>query len=468
MADPRSALKDSASAESAICNPSEKAQRAFETAISHSAIRNPQSAIYLWLLLPLLAFAWFWAWRAGMITGGDSDQWEREINQGYWFRRRQMFSFAAMQLAFTLGRAWAGWSSRRAIQFVSCLAGALAMLALARLVRGRPRPALAFSIVATAGFTTIFYGHIETYAQPVVALLLHLLAIRNVLQRRWPPWTVAATFCLVLFFHLVILFALPATLGVLALEIRRRGAGRRAWLPVAAAALPGAAFWWAITSRHWGAGELVGPHFIALLPDLARHPWIIFTHANVPTKLRFLFWDGGFTALVAFGVFARALWRPRRDPFLFYLALYFVCFLGFTAVWNPDAVERDFDLFCFPWVIAAVGVAWSAHRLPWRPVLLGLIFGVNAYLFLTRTVSFADLPQRGAGTILFESAIPTDALMIRMDDEFALYPVNRAVPSGVHPVTVKGRGRILRRWVNLRPGETVRLYLDASGLHINP
>ena len=31
---------------------------------------------------------------------------------------------------------------------------------------------ISFLVVATAGFTTLFYGHIETYAQPVAATFI--------------------------------------------------------------------------------------------------------------------------------------------------------------------------------------------------------------------------------------------------------------------------------------------------------
>jgi hypothetical protein len=415
--------------------------------------------------IPLAAFAWFWLWRSGVWCGGDSEHWEREINHGVWLRRRQMLSFASFQFVFTLGQ-WLGgwWSARGAIHLVSCAAGALALLPLWRLLRGRPQAPLAFAIVATAGFTTIFYGHIETYAQPVAALLLHLLALWRTHQRRWRPWTVAATFCLVMVFHLVILFALPATLVILAYEIRRRDDPWREAFAVALAALPGLLFWVGISRYMLGEGELVGPHFAALLGEILRRPWVLLSAPSNPLKLNFMFWDGGAAVLVALGVFARALRRPLRESFTTILFLYFLCFMGFFAIWNPDAGERDFDLFCFPWVIATLAAAWHAGELPWRPVLVGVILGVNAWLFLTRTAVFADLPNRGAGTILFEHTMPADSALVMLDDSFRIFPTNRGVPAGGHVVRATIGPRVWRRALNLRPGETVRLRLTPQGL----
>lgn len=357
------------------------------------------------------------------------------------------------------------------------------MLIAWRLTRGQRRAPLAFALFATGGFTTIFYGHIETYAQPVALLLLHLLAVHRTARRRWPPWTVAATFSLVMAFHLVIIFALPAVLAVLYLEVGRSCrewpkpessqlpyhrkkplSARAAWLSVFLAFLPGVILWYVVSLGLLGEGELIGPHFSVPPAELPSRPWILFTQPALPFKLRFAWWNGGAAAFAAVWLFARTLARPRRDPYLFYLFLYFICFIGFTLLWNPDASDRDFDLFCFPWVVACLAVARGWRRLPWRPVAVALILAVNAWLFVTRTVAFADLQHRGSGAIIFTSVYPFPDLLVRMDNGIQLYPVNRHVPAGSHEILVREGQRLLRTTIDLRDGQTCRLRLDAAGL----
>ena len=113
-------------------------------------------------------------------------------------------------------------------------------------------------------------------------------------------------------------------------------------------------------------------------------------------------------------------------------------------------------------------MAARVEDLPWRPLAVGLILGVNAYLFITRTAVFADLPHRGNGTIYLESTVPADRNLIRLDNEFQLFPVNRYIPAGGHELTVGDldRHRTLRRMIYLRPGETVWLRLKPGGLEI--
>jgi hypothetical protein len=343
--------------------------------------KDRRREFWWWLAIGLLSFLWFWFWRSNVLSGGDSEQWEREIGAGVWLRKRQMLSFATLQLAYRLGRVLFEASPHRAISFVSCLAGALAVLVLWRMFRGRPHTSVAILVTATAGFATLFYGHVETYAQPVAALLFHLLTLQRVTEGRWRPWTAVATFGLALAFHLVALFALPALALFLICELRRPAVSRRDWRNVLLAAIPAGLFWLAITRRHYGGGELVGPHFIQPLGELIRHPWYVFTRNTAAEKWLFVIWNGGVTPFFALWIFARAI-RPRRqgkkrDPLTLTLLAYFVCFLGFFAVWNPDAQTRDFDLFCFPWVIASVAVSRRVMELPARAVWVGLILGVN-------------------------------------------------------------------------------------------
>jgi len=410
----------------------------------------------LWILIPLAGFAWFWFWRASQWTGGDAEQWEREIHYGVWWRKRQMLAFASMQLIHHITRAAAGWSSRLAINLYSCLAGALGLLASWRMHAGRgARPgeeAAAFLVIATAGFTTVFYGHIETYAGSVAALLLHLLAIQRSTEERWPAWTIAATFSLVVFFHLAILFALPAMLIIQAVELRRRRLGAQGWVECAFAISPAAALWIAVRYLGLGHGELVIPfNWVHPPAEMLLRPWLVFTGQDWAVKGTFVLWNAGAAAPLALWVFGR---YGREDRFTLYLLAIFICLIVFTLVWAPFAELADFDLFCYPWVVAVVAVSRWVMRLRLRALLLGLILGVNFYLWLARPAQFARIGRRGHGTIVWEEAGRDPEVLVLLDDWLRLEKVNRYVPEGAHKLALRRPGRKhVERIVIVHPGE---------------
>ena len=410
---------------------------------------------WLWILIPVVSFAWFWFWRSSQWSGGDSEQWEREINNGVWWRKRQMFSFGCMQLAFQITNWLWGWTALMAINAVSCLSGSLTLLCVWRLFRGRPYAGWSFALVATAGFTTLFYGHIETYAQPVAALFLHLLALERTIAGKWRPWTLVLTWCLMMAFHLAAIFLLPAFVCIVLIEVRRQKLGLPEIREVIKAFIPGALFLYAVYGPlDWGGGELVGPHFICPLDKLLTHPWVIFTDEHLGVKFWFLVWNGGVAGLLVFWVFARELFPGRRDRFTLCLLAYFLCFMGFYAIWHPEAGELDFDLFCFPWVIAVVAVARHVMMLRGRGFWVGLILGVNLYLWSTRPLVCANIGHRGTGTILFERlGIPKERLVL-LDERIRLRPVNRYVMEGMHQVSGYFGLKRVNRIINMRPGET--------------
>lgn len=428
--------------------------------------QRPSGAL-IWIFLPLFAFAWFWVWRSNQYTGGDSEYWEREIAWGRWWRKRQMFSFATLQLFHRMGGGVAGWSSRTAINFVSCVSGALALLAMWRMTRDRKDARWQFAIMATAGFTTIFYGHIETYAMPAAALLLHLLAVQRSVEGRWPPWTLMATFTLALAYHLVILFILPAVLLSAILETRRRGLGRRGYLSLALGSLPGVLFMAAllvVDLSDTGANTMVRSYnFVAPPLDLLIRPWLIVQHETFGVKLKFAYWNAGFGALLAPAVMIRA----GRDRLTLYLAGYFLCLLVFTAIWDPHARESDFDLFCFPWIVAVVAAAPHVMGLPWRSIWVGLALGVGVHLWLVRPVAYSDIGRRGHGTIEFQARGDAKLLQSTIDERLPLQPVNRYLPIGGRLITVRVAGRPpIRRVVAIRGDDRYRIRYESGRLEI--
>ena len=442
-------------------------------------VLQPALQWWLWILIPVAGFVWFWIFRSNQWSGGDSEYWEREIANGIWLRKRQMLSFAVMQGAHQLtGLLWGWWSARRAINAISCVAGALVLLIAWRLLRDGKHPGWALAVFATGGYMTLFYGHLETYSQAIAALLFHLLAVQRTLERRWRPWTIVATFGLALWFHLIALFTLPALAVVLFCEMRARGGGtRREWGAIGLAALPTVALWSALTWFHWGAGELVGEaRFIAPPLELIRRPWIVFTQNWVAMKGRFLFWNGGAAVVAGVWIMARGLarrktWRGEEaDRFLIYLAGYFLCFLIHFAIWVPDAADFDWDLFAFPWVLTGLIAARHVMDLRWRSVWVGLILGVNCFLFLTRTVMFADLGERATGTIVLERSPEVEQCIVVLDDRIFLRAVNRYIPGGTHIVKVFVPPRTKDQIVLVvQGGECYRLSISNEGIRwINP
>lgn len=396
-----------------------------------------------WVAIPALSFAWFWFWRAGVMAGGDSEQWERAIHGGTWLNKRQMLSFATIQFVYQVSHAALGWTARMAFYFVSCAAGALSMLIAWRMVAGTKAVWLKFAVVATAGFTFIFYGHIETYACPAAALLLHLLAVERNVQGRWSLWTVPATFSLMLGFHLVAMFMLPAVFVVTAVEAKRRDVSVTQVFLAALGFAPAILLWCAI--RYWGLGE--GPmearDFSSPIMELRSdpigvllHPWRIIGTIDFPLRLRFAFWNGGLAALLA----PVLLIQRFRDRSYLYLGIYFACFVAFTLGWKAYMDGKDADLHSFPWIVAVVIVARGVTELRFRIPLLAALFVGNAYLWVTRPLAFADLPRPGHGTIVFVREEEASSMHALLDERLSMEAINRFIPSGPHSVRILRRG----------------------------
>lgn len=419
----------------------------------------------------LASFAWLWFWRTQHYTGGDSGQWDRTIYEGWWLQRRQMLSFAAMQLSFRLTNAAFGWTSMMAIGLVSCLSGALGVVILWRMLRERAGWAWVLLAASTAGFTVIYYGHVETYAMSVTAMLLHLLAMQRALEGRWAPWSIAATFALTLFFHLIAIFLLPAAVAAAILETRRRRLGARGWAAMALAASPVLVVWFVGFSGFVTAGfdDAVKEEFFVVPPSqLVLRPWLAFTHVDARGdlsmlhKARFTLWNAGAFALLI----PWAAWRCRREPMMRLLLLNFLCLLAWFIVWAPLQYAEDFDLFCMPWVIGVVLVASALDRFRQRAALLGALLGVNLLLFMQRPAVFADLGRDGVAELRLAESPWLEDVTVFLDESFKL-PVGtyRYLPDGVHLVTVRRKGwPMIRRVVLTGPGERWRVEVGEQAL----
>jgi len=414
------------------------------------------------IVLAVAGFAWFWFWRSNQFTGGDSEYWERDIDGGVWFRKRQMLSFALAQLTYRVGHEVGGWTPRLALNFTSCLGGALALVALWRLYAGHRGWGWSLLLAGTAGFTTIFYGHIEIYAAPAAAFLLHLLAIERSLQGRWPVSAVLATFALTMAFHLVILFALPALALVMVAEVRRRGLGWPQWARLLVGAGAFAAVWMAFSRLGHGYG-FRDYNFTHPPSEMLRRPWLILHDPDWRLDAKFAFWNAGVAAVLGpVGLLTHG--RQRRAV---YLAAYLACFLVFSFVWRAQAGEADFDLFAFAWIVAVVAFAGYVWESRGRVLWVGLALGVNVGLFLVRPVVFSEFPRRGYGVIEIEGLEVAPEGRALLDERLTLRGSNRFIPAGAHEIAVHAPpGPTVRAAVNLKAGERLRYRYDGERLEL--
>lgn len=424
-------------------------------------------------LLFVLSLAWFWFWRSNQYTGGDSGQWDRTIFEGWWLQRRQMLSFVAMQATFQTMNALLGWSSRMAIALCSCLSGAFAVVIFWRMLRGRVAEGWALAAAVTAGFTTIYYGHIETYAMSVTAMLFHLLAVQRTCEGRWAPWTVAATFTLMLCFHLIAVFILPAAALVAVIETQKRRLGAKGYGRIALALSPVTLVWIVgfTDLANFAFDEAVKQEFFIAPPaELILKPWLIFTHIDargdltIVHKFNFMVVNAGlFAVLIPW-----ALLRFRRQTVTLYFGAYLLCLLIWTAIWSPLQYAPDFDLFSFPWVVGIALVALHITQLRGRAVWLGLILGSNALLFLARPAVFAEIGHREEAKLHVADTPWAEGTTLFLDESFKLpvgiYP---HLPARAHVFSVRRRGwPMIRRVVLIEEGETWRVEIGEQSLNI--
>lgn len=421
----------------------------------------------------VLGFAWFWFWRSNQYTGGDSGQWDRTIYEGWWIQRRQMLSFISMQAAYQVTHALFGWTSRMGIAFCSCLSGAFAVVIFWRMMRDRPAWGWAFGAAVTAGFTTLYYGHIETYAMSGTALLFHLLAVQRTSEDRWPVWSIPATFSIMLLFHLIAIFTLPAAMLVTALEVRRRRLGPRALLPVGLALLPCGLVWLVGFTEVFGVGFDVAMEtefLVAPVSELILKPWVVFTHIDargdlsILHKLNFMIVNAGLLALLI----PWAVGRFRHERVTLYFAAYFVCLLIWFLIWSPLQYAPDFDLFSFPWIVGVALVCLHLTRIRGRGAWLGLILGSNLLLFMARPAVFAELGERGVARLEVAATPLAEEATLYLDESFKL-PTGtyRHLPARAHVFSVRRRGwPMIRRVALIEAGETWRVEIGDQSLEL--
>lgn len=415
-----------------------------------------------WLAIAAVFFGsllWFWFFRSNGFTGGDSEQWEREVVLGRWFRRRQMLSFASMQLGYQLMHALAAWPGWLAINLVSSLFGAGAMVAIWLYFEGMRHRLALFLLTATTGWTAVFYGHIETYAQPACAMLWHLLAVKRVLQGRWPLWSASFTWALWPWFHLVALFSFPAH-GIF--MVRRWRAAElnpfcaaAAYLPVVALALL------FLFHRDNVPGEFIGALIFGRMQEAVSDPAELWGFLDLYEKAWFFLWNGGVAGILALGILPLAL-RPGAGERLQTLAGYLICYLFFFLIWEPHRGLPDWDLYIFPFVVGGLLAGERVMDIPGRAAWIGLIAGVNLYTLILRPIQWAEVSWRGSGVVAIIPAWEGRNPIMLIDDRTPLMPVNYYVPRGVRKIRVNSVSSetSIVSFLSVEPGQVTLLLID--------
>ncbi len=397
-------------------------------------IRLHFSNIAIYLLMFLFTFLFVYL-RTNRFTGGDSEQWEREIYNGVWLRKRQMLSFFLMQLSYQLLHFLLNWNSFLAIQFYSCVCGIIALWVIYNFFKDHPYSILSFLIVFTAGFTAVFYGHIETYALPVLSLLIFLLALKNYLNKTWQITSVILAYSLFVFSHLIALFIAPIVLLLVIKDFCSGGITITRIRQIALATLPLLVFIYLVFHLKIGGGELVGRHYLNPYNPNPEHRFTWLSAAHLNSVLYFLWINGGISAPIAL----LCLLRARRDPLAKYLLLIFGGFTIFLIFWHPDAGKLDWDLFSFPAVVSIMIVAIYLHSL-FNKQLFNFILGIiimliNSWILFPRVINWAELDKRGYGKLVITRQ--NEEIQVWLDDRLLLPDGVHYVAQGEHKITVR-------------------------------
>lgn len=410
------------------------------------------------LFTRLLVFAWLWFWRTNAFTGGDSEQWIRSIDGGAWFQETQPLVFFLVQLVFQLIDWGFGGTARMAFALVSCLAGVAAFDVVTRLFEGTPSRGVRLALVLTAGFTTLFYGHLETYAAPAAALMFHLLCVKRSAENRWPVIAIPLSYTLMVALHLVALFVFPAVIFATLAEAWRRPLQRGQLVAIGGALIAPLLVWTVIRSLGTERSSDSIGYLLYVARTLVSQPSKLLKTVKPALKLQFAFWNAGLIPVLLIQA-----WPRRRERVVRYWAPYLVLLLGFTAVWGAFRDEADFDLHSFPWIVAALLAAWVYRPHAWSRVALAPILAVNVGLWMARPATFADIPNRGTATLHVCPEALEDGRYVLIDQRLRLKAENRFVPAGAHRFTCFAPDSVARARFVLDKGRAYRLCLGDDG-----
>ncbi len=404
------------------------------------------------LALYSFVFLWLWFWRSNSFTGGDSEQWVRMIDGGAWFQETQPLVFFLVQSVFQAIHATFGGTAQMAFALTSCLAGVAAFDILGRIYEGTDSRRIRLSLVLTAGFTTLFYGHLESYAMPAATLMFHFLCIKRSTEERWPVLAIPLSYMLMVALHLVALFVFPAVVFVAVSEARRRSLNGKQFVNLGLAFGGTLLVWMMIRSIGTGRSDDSLGHLLWVGRTLMTEPAALAETLQPRLKLLFAFWNAGALPLLLVQA-----WALRGERLVRYWSPYLILLLGFSVVWVAFRGEADFDLHSFPWIVAAILAAWAYRPVRWSRFAVILVLSVNLFLWVNRTATFADLPNRGTATLNVCPEVFGEDAYLLLDERLRLRKENRFVQKGAHSIRYFSGAKVVVGEIELKKGKTYRL-----------
>lgn len=410
------------------------------------------------LLVFLLAFAWFWFWRPYGFYGGDSEYIERQVNGGLWFRKREPLAIAAMQLSRQFFTLRLGWPVSWSISFVSCLCGALSVVALRRIAAGWQRPFLGFALALCSGYLLLYHGSIEAYALPTLALSLWVLALFEIEKGNWPTWTIPAAFAAMVWCHFMGFFLFPALLYSAWIYRDRLKTERGYW----AAALAAAFGVYAMT-KWLRVGQGLGFEGVGVLfADTGEKdygPFLSLTHLKIKS---YFLWVGTHLTLP---FAAMAIWKGRKNAAILQIGAISLCALGFLVVFHPDTGYRDWDLFAFPSLPLAVLGAWYVAQSKHPKVFACVWFLAFLAVWAPRVPVWANLSDRGLAEVRILN-FPEDR-SIRVDERYQVPKASFYVQGGTHTISAVKRGeQTLFKQISVSPGDEIDLEVPVESIPV--
>ena len=417
-------------------------------------------------IVMVLSFCWFWFWRPYGFYGGDSEFLDRQVNGGLWFRKRELFAVAAMQICrqiFTLHLGWpVGWS----ISLASCLAGTFSVVLAWWMYSEKKEGIRELLLVLCSGYLLLYHGTIESYALPTAILMLWIYSIDRVAKNKWPTYTIAFSFVLMAWCHLMAFFLFPSLLATV--WFYREQIRKKDWPFWFLAAVLGGWLYVFIDVLQIGQGEGFG------FRDLFYHTHMpgtkdtgtFLTLQHLKIKLYFLWVSTHITLPFALMGF----WKERGNPFVVQVGGMLVGALVMVVFFHPDCGYDDWDLFLLPSLPAAVLGARCVVQMKWRNGISVIWVLAFLSLWVPRIPVWARLSERGLATVEL-SPFPGDRQVYWVHGEsqhYYLVPDSTfRVPGGTHKIAVKKRGYVTQfESFEVHPGDQIELTVPIKDIEV--
>jgi hypothetical protein len=417
---------------------------------------------------PLALLILFWYFRSSTFRG-DGDQIDRIIENGTWWRARQMLSQATLQLSWRLLRPW-HFDGMMTNNLISCLGGVVFYHYLIRLAQERfSHWLLPFLVFLTSGFTIIFCGHTEYYSMLLACTMGMLYCVDGYLKGKRSLFAVALWASFVCWFHSVGLIILPALLYLWWVGHRNR----RDMSLLILGLLPIAVLIYLIRIIPISLGDLgpvVGDRWVPLFKipvdsDLPK----FYTFFSLGHLHDMLFWIFKASPLLLPATLFIIIKRTRyanwyRDPFHVFLALCGALWMAWTLVWHPDlTIYQDWDLFAVAalpptWLCMSLLLKDGRSKIGWIVVVLLLLSALPTWRDTTIAARFGER-GRGHLRLLTPGGVAAEVVFIDGHRK-SLETYN--ILEGKHfvQVAMSNPTRVVEQTVQIRPGEWVEVRLE--------